>query len=90
MKELWHSQKFKIDYVVASLILEFAVEVRDLLKAQKNTHHKALKEQLIKGTTIFEQHKLQQIFTGEEFEDSKPTQPSCSAGAAVVGRLPRS
>ena len=69
------SQKAKFDYVVASLAPEFAVEVRDLLlKPPTDNPYTALKEQLTKRTTASEQRKLQQLFTGEELGDRKPTQ----------------
>jgi hypothetical protein len=69
------SQKSKFDHVVGSLSPEFAVEVRDLLlKPPTDSPYTALKEQLTKRTTASEQRKLQQLFTGEELGDRKPTQ----------------
>lgn len=69
------SQKSKFDNVVASLSPEFAVEVRDLLlRPPAENPYTALKEQLTKRTALSEQRRLQQLFTGEELGDQKPTQ----------------
>ena len=69
------SQRSKFDHVVASLAPKFAAEVRDLLlRPPEDTPYNALKEQLTKRTTASEQRKLQQLFTGEELGDRKPTQ----------------
>lgn len=68
------SQKSKFDYVVSSLSPEFAAEVRDLLlRPPADNPYTVLKEQLTKRTTASEQHKLRQLFTGEELGDRKPT-----------------
>ena len=69
------SQRSKFDYVVASLTPEFAAEVRDLLlRPPADNPYTALKEQLTKRTALSEQRKLQQLLTGEELGDRKPTQ----------------
>ena len=69
------SQKSKFDHVVASLSPDYAAEVRDLLlKPPADSPYTALKEQLTKRTTLSEQRRLQQLFTGEELGDRKPTQ----------------
>lgn len=68
------SQRSKFDYVVSSLSPEFAAEVRDLLlRPPADNPYTVLKEQLTKRTTASEQRKLQQLFTGEELGDRKPT-----------------
>lgn len=54
------AQCTKFDYIVASLAPEFATEVRDLiLRPPADNPYDALKEQLIKRTTVSEQWKLQ-------------------------------
>ena len=54
---------------------EFAMEVRDLLlKPPTDTPYDILKAALIKRTTASEQRKLQQLISGEELGDRKPTQ----------------
>lgn len=69
------SQKSRFDYVVASLSPDYAAEVRDLLlRPPPDNPYTALKEQLTKRTTLSEQRRLQQLFTGEELGDRKPTQ----------------
>lgn len=69
------SQRSKFDHVISSLSPEFAVEVRDLLlRPPADNPYSALKEQLTKRTALSEQRKLQQLFTGEELGDRKPTQ----------------
>uniref|UniRef100_A0A1X7VYR0 DUF7041 domain-containing protein n=1 Tax=Amphimedon queenslandica TaxID=400682 RepID=A0A1X7VYR0_AMPQE len=68
------TQKFKFDYVVASLTLEFATEVQDLiLKPPSTDPYNALREQLIKRTTALEQKRLQQHFSSEELGDRTPS-----------------
>ena len=70
-KVLQHRTKF--DHVIASLSPEFASEVRDLiLKPPRTTPYDALKAQLIKRTTAFEQKRLQQLFNTEELGDRTP------------------
>ena len=49
--------------------------MRDLLlKPPRDEPYAALKEQLIKRTTVSERRRLQQLLTGEELGDRKPTQ----------------
>ena len=69
------TQKTMFDYVISSLIPEFAVEVRDLLlKPPADQPYTILKAQLIKRMAASEQRKLQQLISGEELGDRKPTQ----------------
>ena len=69
------SQRSKFDSIVSSLSPEFAAEVRDLLLSPPAENpYSMLKAQLTKRTTLSEQRKLQQLFTGEELGDCKPTQ----------------
>ncbi len=69
------SQKSRFNHVVASLSPDYAAEVRDLLfKPPNDNPYTALKEQLTKRTALSEQRRLQQLFTGEELGDRKPTQ----------------
>ena len=61
--------------MVASLSPEFAVEIRDLLiKPPAETPYETLKAELIKRTAASEQRKLQQLISGEELGEGKPTQ----------------
>ena len=77
------SQKSRFDYDVASLLPDYATEVRDLLlKPPTDNSHTVLKEQLTKCTALSEQRRLQQLFTGEELGDRKPQD------AAAAGRPP--
>ena len=69
------SQKSRFDFVVASLSLEVATEVRDLVLHPPGTNaYDTLKETLIKRTAASEQRRLQQLFQAEELGDKKPTQ----------------
>ena len=66
------AQKTRFDYVIASLSPEFATEVPDVIL--KPPTYDTLKTQLIKRMATSEQRKLQQLFSGEELGDRKPTQ----------------
>ena len=69
------AQKTRFDYVISSLSPEFAVEVRDLLlRPPAENPYDTLKAQLIKRTAASEQRKVQQLISGEELGDRKPTQ----------------
>ena len=69
------AQKTHFDYVISSLSPEFAMEIRDLLlRPPAENPYNALKVQLIKRTAASEQLKLQQLISGEELGDRKPTQ----------------
>ena len=72
------AQKTRFDYVISSLSPEFAMEVRDLLLKLKisctESPYDTLKAELIKRTAASEQRKLQQLISGEELGDHKPTQ----------------
>ena len=65
----------RFDHVISSLNPEFAIEVHDLLLKPPDDHpYDVLKAQLIKRTAATEQRKLQQLISGEELGDRKPTQ----------------
>ena len=69
------AQKTRFDYVIVSLSPEFATEVWDVILKPPTDHaYDTLKTQLIKRTAASEQRKLQQLFSGEELGDCKPTQ----------------
>ena len=69
------TQKTRFEYVVSSLSPEFAFEVRDLLlKPPADDPYDTLKVELIKRTAVSDQRKLQQLISGEELGDRKPTQ----------------
>ena len=60
---------------MASLTPELATEVRDLiLNSPADSPYDALKQQLIRRTTVSEQRKLQQLFNTEDLGDHKPSQ----------------
>ena len=68
-------KRSKLDHVVASLLPDGTAEMRDLLlKPPWDKTYAALKEQLIKRTTVSERQRLLQLVTGEELGDRKPTQ----------------
>jgi len=61
--------------VITSLSPEFAIEVRDLLiRPPAEDPYNTLKTELIKRTATSEQRKLQQLISGEDLGDWKPTQ----------------
>ena len=63
------------DYVVASLSPEIAFEIRDLLiRPPTDNPYNTLRAELVKRTAASEQKKLQQLISGEELGDRKPTQ----------------
>ena len=69
------SQKTRFEYVVSSLGPEFAAEVRDLLlRPPEENPYDILKAELVKRTAALEQRKLQQLISGEELGERKPTQ----------------
>ena len=68
------AQKKKYDYVIASLSLEFATEVRDLILNVPDNPYDTIKQQLIQRTSLPEQRRLQQLFHSIELGDRKPTQ----------------
>ena len=66
--------KTKFDYVVSSLDLEFATEVRDLLlNPPAEEPYETLKAQLTKRTSASEQHRLQELPSTEELGDRTPS-----------------
>ncbi len=68
-------QETMYGYVVASLMPEFATEVRDLILAITEDHpYDQLKGSFIRRTATSEQRRLQQLFHSEELGDRKPSQ----------------
>ena len=68
-------QKTHFDYVISSLSSEFAIEIGDLLlRPPAENPYDALQAQPIKRTAASQQLKLQQLISGEELGDRKPTQ----------------
>ncbi len=66
------TQKTMFDHVISP---EFATEVRDLLlRPPTDNPYNTLKAELIKRTAASAQRKLQQLISGEELGDRKPTQ----------------
>ena len=66
------AQKTKFEYIVASLLPEYATEVRNLLLQPPNENpNYVLKEQLVKRTATSEQWRLQQLLSTEELGDRK-------------------
>ena len=64
------SQKTRFNYLVSSLSPEFAVEVTDLLlRPPDEAPYNTLKAKLVKCTAASEQHKLQELISGEEVGD---------------------
>ena len=69
------SQKTRFDHVIASLLPEFATEVRDLiLNPPEATPYDTLKAQLIQCTAASAQRRLQLLCHAEQLGDRKPTQ----------------
>ena len=69
------AQQTKFDYVISSLSPEFTTEVGDLLlQPPVENPYNTLKTELIRRTTTSEQQKLQQLISGEELGDRKPSQ----------------
>ncbi len=69
------SQKTRFDYIVASLSPEIATEVRDLLlRPPAEQPYVVLKAELTKCTTASKQQQLQELISGVELGDRKPTQ----------------
>ncbi|XP_011404611.1 PREDICTED: uncharacterized protein LOC105313122 [Amphimedon queenslandica] len=63
------------DYVVGSLSPDIATKVPDIiLKTQHVDQYDTLKAALIERTAASERHHLQQLVTGEELGDGKPSQ----------------
>ena len=69
------AQKTRFEYIVSSLSPQIATEVRDLLlKPPADRPYDVLKAELIKRTTTSKQQQLQQLISGEQLGDLKPTQ----------------
>ena len=86
--ELWFAQiesqfatrritvsRTKFDYVVSSLSLEFATEVRDLLlRPPEEAPYEVLKAELTKWTSASEQRQIQELLSAEELRHRTPSQ----------------
>lgn len=69
------SDASKYQYVVESLPPSAASEVRDILLAPPpNNAYLTLKNAIIKRLMTSEQHRIQQLLSGQELGDRKPTQ----------------
>ena len=69
------SQKTRFNYVVSSLSPELFAVVRNLLlRPPDEAPYDTLKAELVKHTAASEQRKLQELVSGEELGDRKPTQ----------------
>ena len=66
------------DYIIASLELNFAAEIHDLIPTSPAEHqYDIFKEIFIKQTAASNQSCLQQLFSAEELGDQKPYQLLC-------------
>ena len=81
------TQKTRFDHVVASLTLEFALEVHDLILSPPATEpYNTLKTQLIERTAASQQRRLQQLFHSEDLNWGQETHTTVKVYAATVGR----
>ena len=69
------AQKTKFDHIVASLVPEYAFEVRDIiLHPPESRPYDRLREILVQRTGTSSRRRLQQLLTSEELGDRKPSQ----------------
>ena len=68
------SQRTTYDYVVVSLSVEFAAEVRDLILHVLENPYDTLRQQLIQRTCPPEQRRLQLLFSATKLGDRKLSQ----------------
>ena len=69
------SQSTKFAYVISSLQLDIAQEIRDILISPPPTNpYDVLKSELIKRTSASEQKRFNQLLISEELGDRKPSQ----------------